>query len=113
MSRIQVRKILVKIMVFFLKYDFIFLIIIIKRYGKEYGKYIKIYNSTISENNIINIGDIYMIFSYQIYLNFGKDNRIKSHKIIILKIYNKQGEYEPIILGVDFVVGDFSGKVLK
>lgn len=71
----------------------------LKDMGSGFGTYIKIDNRTIKENTIINIGDSFLIFSYQIYLNFGKDKKSNNHKLLLLKIYNREGESQPIILG--------------
>ena len=67
--------------------------------GFGYGTYIKIDNKPIQENTIINIGDTFLIFSYKIFLNFENDKKINDHKILLLKIYNSKGEFEPILLG--------------
>ena len=69
--------------------------------GYGFGTYIKIDNITIQENTIINIGDTFMIFSYKLYLNYENDKKINDNKILILKIYNNKGEFEPILLGND------------
>ena len=69
--------------------------------GDGFGTYIKIDNTTIKENTIINIGDSFLIFSYQIYTNFENENKTNSHKTLYLKIYNGEREFQPIILGKD------------
>ena len=43
--------------------------------GDGFGTYIKIDNTTIKENTIINIGDSFLIFSYQIYTNFENEKK--------------------------------------
>ena len=67
--------------------------------GDGYGTYIKIDCFTIKEKSIINIGNSYLAFSYNIYLNNQKKN--KSKKFLFLKIINKDKQYDPIILGKD------------
>ena len=69
--------------------------------GDGFGTYIKIDNTTIKENTIINIGDSFLIFSYQIYTNFENENKKNTHKTLYLKIYNGEREFQPIILGKD------------
>ena len=67
--------------------------------GDGYGTYIKIDCITIKEKSIINIGNSYLAFSYNIYLNNQEKN--KSKKFLFLKIINKDKQYDPIILGKD------------
>ena len=67
--------------------------------GDGYGTYIKIDCITIKEKSIINIGNSYLAFSYNIYLNNQEKN--KSKKFLFLKIINKDKKYDPIILGND------------
>ena len=67
--------------------------------GDGFGTYAKISKIPIKEKNIINIGDSYLAFSYNINLN--NANKNKSKKFLFLKIINKDKEYEPVILGKD------------
>ena len=67
--------------------------------GEGYGTYIKIDCFAIKEKSIINIGNSYLAFSYNIYLNNQEKN--KSKKFLFLKIINKDKKYDPIILGKD------------
>ena len=64
--------------------------------GDSFGTYIKIDNTIIKEKTVINIGNTYMAFSYNIYLN--NQNKTKFKKYLFLKIINENKEYEPIIL---------------
>ena len=68
--------------------------------GGDFGTYIKIDKTTIKEKSIINIGNSYLAFSYNIYLN-NLNNNYNSKKLLFLKIINKYKKYEPIILGKD------------
>ena len=67
--------------------------------GDGFGTYIKIDDAIIKEKSIINIGNSYLAFSYDIYLN--NQEKKKSKKFLFLKIFNQYKEYEPIILGKD------------
>ena len=65
--------------------------------GVGYGTFYKIEEETIiKENNIINIGESYLIFS------FNKNNEDENQEIkeddLFLKIYSNEGQYEPIII---------------
>ncbi len=74
----------------------------LKDMGDGFGTYIKIDNISIKENNIFNIGDSFLAFSYKIYLNCDKnDKQMNNHKLLFLKIYSGDKELEPIILGKD------------
>lgn len=73
----------------------------LKDMGFGFGTYIKIDNTNIKENTIINIGDSFLIFSYQIYLNNENEKKLNDKKLIFLKIYNEEGEFQPIVLGKD------------
>lgn len=74
----------------------------LKDMGDGFGTYIKIDNTPIKENNIFNIGDSFLAFSYKIYLNYAKnDKRFFNNKLLFLKIYNGDNEMKPIILGQD------------
>lgn len=86
---------------FKIKFDFFSHKYYLKDMGSGFGTYIKIDNTTIQENTIINIGDSFLIFSYKIYLNFENEKKLSNHKLLLLKIYNGEGEYQPIILGKD------------
>ena len=67
--------------------------------GDSFGTYIKIDNTIIKEKTVINIGNTYMAFSYNIYLN--NINKSYSKKYLFLKIINENKEYDPIILEED------------
>ena len=84
---------------FKIKYDFFNHKYFLKDMGDGYGTFIKINNTTIKENTIINIGDSFLIFSFKIYLNYENNKKIKDQKIVVVKIYNEEGEFHPIILG--------------
>ena len=86
---------------FKIQFDFFTHKYYLKDMGNGYGTYIKIDNTTIKNNSIVNIGDSLLIFSYEIYLNFKNDNQINNQKLLFLKIYNAEEEYHPIILGAD------------
>lgn len=86
---------------FKIQFDFLSHKYYLKDMGDGYGTYIKIDNTTIKENTIINIGDSFLIFSYQIYTNYDKNNKENNHKTLFLKIYNGEREFQPIILGKD------------
>ena len=86
---------------FKIQYDFFTHKYYLKDMGNGSGTYKKIDNATINDNSIINIGDTLLIFSYQIYLNFENNDKIKNHKILFLKIYSGEEEFQPIILGKD------------
>ena len=65
--------------------------------GVGYGTFYKIEEETlIKENNIVNIGESYLIFS------FNKNNEEENQEIkeddLFLKIYSNEGQYEPIII---------------
>ena len=81
---------------FKIKYDFLSHKYYLKDLGDSFGTYIKIDNTIIKEKTVINIGNTYMAFSYNIYLNNENKNKIK--KYLYLKIINEKKEYEPIIL---------------
>ena len=84
---------------FKIKYDFLSHKYYLKDLGDSFGTYIKIDNTIIKEKTVINIGNTYMAFSYNIYLNNENKNKIK--KYLYLKIINEKKEYEPIILDED------------
>ena len=86
---------------FRINFDFLNHKYYIKDMGYGFGTYIKVDNTTIQENTIINIGDTFMIFSYKIFLNFENEKKINDREILLLKIYNIKGEFEPILLGND------------
>ena len=67
--------------------------------GDGFGTYIKIDNTIIKEKSIINIGNSYLVFSYDIYLN--EENKNVRKKLLFLKIYNENNIYDPMILGKD------------
>ena len=65
--------------------------------GVGYGTFYKIEEETIiKENNIINIGESYLIFSFN-NLNEDENQEIKEDDLF-LKIYSNEGQYEPIII---------------
>ena len=73
----------------------------LKDMGFGFGTYIKIDNTNIKENTIINIGDSFLVFSYQIYLNYENEKKIYNQKLLFLKICNGDGVFQPIVLGKD------------
>ena len=65
--------------------------------GVGYGTFYKIEEETIiKENNIINIGESYLIFSFN-KINEDENQEIKEDDLF-LKIYSNDGQYEPIIM---------------
>jgi hypothetical protein len=84
---------------FKIKYDFLSHKYYLKDMGESFGTYIKIDNTNIKEKAVINIGNTYLAFSYNIYLN--NQNKNKSKKYLFLKIINENNQYEPIILEED------------
>ncbi len=65
--------------------------------GVGYGTFYKIEEETIiKENSIINIGESYLVFS------FNKKNLVENQEIneddLFLKIYSNDGEYNPMII---------------
>ena len=65
--------------------------------GVGYGTFYKIEEETIiKENNIINIGESYLIFSFN-NLNEDENQEVKEDDLF-LKIYSNEGQYEPIII---------------
>ena len=65
--------------------------------GVGYGTFYKIEEETIiKENNIINIGESYLIFSFN-KINEDENQEIKEDDLF-LKIYSNDGQYEPIII---------------
>ena len=70
---------------FKIKYDFLSHKYYLKDMGESFGTYIKIDNTNIKEKAVINIGNTYLAFSYNIYLN--NQNKNKSKKYLFLKIY--------------------------
>ena len=65
--------------------------------GVGYGSFVKLVDSfIIKENSIVNIGESYLIFS------FDKKNLQLNEEIndddLFLKIYSNENEYEPVIL---------------
>ena len=84
---------------FKIKYDFLSHKYFLKDLGDGYGTYIKIDVITIKEKSIFSMGNSYLAFSYDIYLN--NQNKKNSKKILFLKIINKDKQYDPIILGKD------------
>ena len=79
-----------------IRYDFLSHKYYLKDMGNSFGTYIKIDNAIIKEKAVINIGNTYMAFSYNIYLN--NQNNCCSKKYLFLKIINDNKEYEPIVL---------------
>lgn len=79
-----------------IRYDFLSHKYYLKDMGNSFGTYIKIDNAIIKEKTVINIGNTYMAFSYNIYLN--NQNNCCSKKYLFLKIINDNKEYEPIVL---------------
>ena len=79
-----------------IRYDFLSHKYYLKDMGNSFGTYIKIDNAIIKEKAVINIGNTYMAFSYNIYLN--NKNSCCSKKYLFLKIINDNKEYEPIVL---------------
>ena len=82
-----------------IRYDFLSHKYYLKDMGDSFGTYIKIDNTNIKEKTIINIGNTFLAFSYNIYLN--NQNKNKSKKYLFLKIINENKQYEPIILEED------------
>ena len=65
--------------------------------GVGYGTFYKINEEVaIKENTIVNIGESYLVFSFQ------KENMDKNDEIneddLFLKIYSSEGEYSPILI---------------
>ena len=79
-----------------IRYDFLSHKYYLKDMGNSFGTYIKIDNAIIKEKAVINIGNTYMAFCYNIYLN--NQNNCCSKKYLFLKIINDDKEYEPIVL---------------
>ena len=62
-----------------------------------YGTFYKIKERTIIyENSIVNIGESYLIFSFN-KTNFDRDNNLNEDDLF-LKIYSSEGEYNPMII---------------
>ncbi len=80
-------------------YDFDKHIFYLMDLGVGYGTFYKIEEDVvIKENSIINIGESYLVFSFQ-----KKNNDIENEEEIneddlYLKIYSNEGEYDPIII---------------
>ena len=69
----------------------------LKDMGVGYGTFYKIEEETIiKENNIINIGESYLIFSFN-KNDLDKNQEIKEEDLF-LKIYSIEGQYEPMII---------------
>ena len=65
--------------------------------GVGYGTFYKIEEETvIKENSIINIGESYLVFSFN--KKDYEDNREVNEEDLFLKIYSNEGEYSPIII---------------
>ena len=84
---------------FKIKYDFFTHKYYLKDMGDGFGTFVKIDNSIIKENTIINIGDSFLIFSFKIHVNYENDKKINNQKILLVKVCNEEGEFRPIILG--------------
>ena len=65
--------------------------------GDGLGTYIKINNAIIKEQSIINIGNSYLAFSFNMISKNNKEDISK--KLLFLKIFNENKEFHPIILG--------------
>ena len=81
---------------FRIKYDFLTHKYYLKNIDEGFGTYIKIDNSIIKEKSIICIGNSYLAFSYD--LRFNNQNNNKTKNYLLLKIFNENKKYEPIIL---------------
>ena len=65
--------------------------------GVGYGTFYKIEEETvIKENSIINIGESYLVFSFN--KKDYEDNREVNEEDLFLKIYSNEGEYSPILI---------------
>ena len=69
--------------------------------GNGYGIYIKIDNTIIKDNTIFNISDSFLVFFYHTHLNYENEKKTNNNKILFLKIYDRNTELHPIILGQD------------
>ena len=73
----------------------------LKDMGYGFGTFILINNILIKENNIINIGDSYIVFSFKMENDISTENE-SNDESIYLKIYNGKRTYEPIIIKSKF-----------
>ena len=65
--------------------------------GVGYGTFYKLEQETIiKENNIINIGESYLIFTFN--KNKKEENQEIQEDDLFLKIYSNEGQYEPLII---------------
>ena len=69
----------------------------LKDMGHGFGTFILINNILIKENNIINIGDSYIVFSFKMENDISTENE-SNDESLYLKIYNGKRKYEPIII---------------
>ena len=77
---------------FQINYDFLSHKYFLKDMGEGFGTYIKIENNELKDNNIINIGNSYLIISDKL-----KDN--KSDNKLYVKVYNNQNDCKEYIIG--------------
>ena len=69
----------------------------LKDMGIGYGTFIKLLNeTTIKENTIVNIGESYLIFSFD-KKNLELNNQEINDDDLLIKIYSNENDYEPII----------------
>ena len=69
----------------------------LKDMGHGFGTFTLINNILIKENNIINIGDSYIVFSFKMENDISTENE-SNDESLYLKIYNGKRKYEPIII---------------
>ena len=80
-------------------YDFDKHIFYLMDLGVGYGTFYKIEEDVvIKENSIINIGESYLVFSFQKKNNDNENEEEVNEDDLYLKIYSNEGEYEPMII---------------